>query len=105
MKKVLAVLVMVLMFCGSALADPWLVSDPNDGATVFILEMDGVELQQEACESDGSIRFDMASYAGTGDHVLRAKAGNIWGWSAYSDPFNFNADIPGVPSGFGFSAE
>lgn len=105
MKKLLMILAFVLMFAGTVWADPWLVSNPNDGATVFILEMDGVELPQEACESDGSIRFDMASYAGTGDHTVRAKAGNIWGWSVYSDPFNFNADIPGAPSGFGFSAE
>ena len=92
------------MFVGMAYADPWLISDPNPGATVYILEMDGVELPQEACESDGSIRVDMAPYVG-GDHTLRAKAGNIWGYSAYSDPFDFNADIPGVPSGFGFLAE
>jgi len=105
MKKILAILAMVLMFAGTAYADPWLVSDPNSGAEKYILEMDGGELPEAVCELDGSIRHDMASYAGTGNHVVRAKAGNIWGWSAYSDPFNFNADIPGAPSGFGFSVE
>ncbi len=105
MKKRLALIAGILFLTvGVAYADPWLVSDPNSGADKYILEVDGTEIAEAICESDGSLRHDMAAYAG-GDHTVRAKAGNIWGWSIYSDPFNFNADSPGVPFGFGFSAE
>lgn len=104
MKRVLAILAMVLMFASVCQADPFLVCAPNPGALWYVLEVDGIELPESTCEADGSLRYDMAPYAG-GDHFVRAKAGNIWGWSVYSDPFNFNADLPGAPSGFGFSAE
>jgi len=104
MKKGLAILAMVLMFCGNAFAAPFLVCDPNPRATVYVLEVDGVEQAEAACLADGSFKHDMAAWTG-GNHTVKAKVGNVWGWSVYSDPFNFNADVPGVPSGFGFSAD
>ena len=105
MKKLLLAVVAFFFMCGMAWSAPSLVCDPNTGATKYILEMDGVELPEGVCEADGSLRHDMVSYANTGDHTVRAKAGNVWGWSDYSDPFPFNADVPGAPSGFGFSAD
>ena len=104
MKKLLLALVAFFFMCGMAWSAPFLVCDPNPGATKYILEMDGVELPEGVCEVDGSFKHDMAAWVG-GDHTVKAKAGNVWGWSIYSDPFDFNADVPGVPSGFGFSAE
>lgn len=106
MKKTLALIAGILfLMVGVCQAQPFLVCDPNPGATKYMLEMDGVELPEGVCEADGSLRYDMVSYVNTGNHMVRAKAGNIWGWSTYSDPFNFDANAPGVPSGFGFSAE
>ena len=103
MKKILALIAGILLLAGTVYAQPFLVCDPNTGATKYMLEMDGTELPEGVCEADGSLRYDMAAYANTGTHTVRAKAGNVWGWSIYSDPFNFNANAPGAPSGFGFS--
>ena len=107
MKRTLILLTVVAFFfmCGMAWSAPFLVCDPNPGATKYVLEMDGVELPEGVCEADGSIKYDMVAYVNTGNHNVRVKAGNLWGWTVYSDPFNFNADSPGVPSGFGFSTE
>lgn len=104
MKKLLLAVVAFFLMVGMAWSAPFLVCDPNPGAEKYVLEVDGVEQAEAACLADGSFKHDMSFWAG-GNHTLRAKAGNVWGWSIYSDPFNFNADAPGVPSGFGFSAE
>ena len=104
MKKLLMLGIIVFFFmCGMAQAAPFLVCDPNPGAIKYILEMDGVELPEGVCEADGSIRYDMAAYINTGNHTVRAKAGNLWGWSIYSDPFVFDADTPSAASGVGLS--
>jgi hypothetical protein len=73
-----------------AFSSPYLVCDPNPGATKYILEMDGVELPEGVCLEDGSFKVDMADYANTGEHTVRAKAGNLWGWSDWSVPFDFS---------------
>lgn len=106
MKKVLFGLIalFLILMCGMVQAAPFLVCDPNPGADFYVLEVDGVEQAEADCLADGSFKHDMAAWAG-GNHTVRAKAGNVWGWSAYSDPFDFNADAPGSPSGFGFSAD
>ena len=105
MKKILALIAGILLIAGIAQAAPFLVCDSNPDATKYILEMDGTELPEGVCEIDGSIKHDLASYLNTGSHTVRAKAGNIWGWSTYSDPFNFNANAPGAPTGVGLSAD
>jgi len=104
MKKLIAILAMVL-FAGTAYAAPFLVCDPVDSAEYFIVEVDGVVVaDNQPAETDRTIHYDMAPFTG-GDHTVRAKAGNMWGVSDWSLPFDFNADLPGSPSGFGFSAE
>jgi hypothetical protein len=105
MKKVLLFVFFVFFLLLPALAwcSPFLVCDPNPGATKYILEMDGVELPEGVCLEDGSFLHDMAIYANTGEHTVRAKAGNLWGWSDWSVPFDFNTEIPGIPSGIGLS--
>ena len=106
MKKILVFLIgFILLSVGPLYAAPFLVCDPNPDATKYVLEMDGVELSEGVCEADGSIRYDMASYLNTGNHTVRAKAGNLWGWATYSDPFNFNANAPGAHIGVGLSAD
>ena len=104
MKKLLFGVIAFFLMVSMAWSAPFLVCDPNHGATKYVLEVDGVEQAEAACLADGSFKHDMAPWTG-GDHTVKAKAGNVWGWTVYSDPFPFNADVPGVPSGLGFSAE
>ena len=102
--KILAIIAGILfLMVGVCQAAPFLVCDPNPGATKYMLEMDGVELPEGVCEADGSLRHDMTAYVNTGNHTVRAKAGNVWGWSTYSDPFDFDADVPNQASNVGLS--
>lgn len=105
MKKLWLIVGILFMVVGVCQAAPFLVCDAQDGVTKYVLDIDGVELPEGIAEADGSIHYDMASYVNTGNHTVRAKAGNVWGWSTYSDPFDFDANVPGVYTGFGFSAE
>lgn len=51
------------------------------------------------------IALDKASNVKQGYIQQVRPAGFKWGVSDWSLPFDFNADTPGSPSGFGFSAE
>ena len=79
------------------LLTPFLVCDPNPGADKVILEINGVETLEFAAEVDGSLRYDLVGLA-DGDFVIRAKAGNIWGWSEWSVPLS---DTKAAPNAFG----
>jgi len=104
MKTLIGVIAFFLM-CGVAWSAPFLVCDPITDAIMFQIEVDGVEVVIDyPAEPDGSLHYDMAAHAG-GDHTVRARASNMWQYGDWSDPFPFNADGPGVPSGLGFSAE
>ena len=104
MKKILGLIAGILFLTvGVCQAAPFLVCDPQEGVTKYVLDIDGVETTILTAQADGSLRYDMAAYINTGNHAVRAKAGNIWGWSTYSDPFNFDADTPNAVSGVGLS--
>ena len=108
MKKVFLFIIGFIMFFSMGFmvnAAPYLVCGPQTGVEVYILDIDGTETGEIAAEVDGSIHYDVGALANMGNHVIKAKVGNIWGWSDYSIPFSFDANAPGVPSGFGFSAE
>ncbi|MCK5607972.1 hypothetical protein KAR91_39190 [Candidatus Pacearchaeota archaeon] len=79
------------------LLTPFLVCDPNPGAEKVILEINGTEIPEFATEADGSFRYDLAGMP-DGDMVIRAKAGNVWGWSGWSVPFQ---DTKAAPGAFG----
>jgi len=34
-----------------------------------------------------------------GPHIARVRAHNVWGWSPFSDPFDFTKGVPGKPVG------
>lgn len=85
-------------------AAPFLVCDPQTGVDKYILEINTVEMPELAAEPDGSIRYDLAGIA-EGDFIIRAKAGNIWGWSTYSDPLSFTKTLPQTPMGLRVSSE
>ena len=86
------------------LLTPFLICDPNPGAEKIILEINGVEVPEFAAETDGSIRYDLVGLV-EGDFVIRAKAGNLWGWSAWSDPLSDTKVVPNASSGLRVSSE
>jgi len=106
MKKVLIGVMAFFLMCGVVQAAPFLVCGPQQGVLLYEVELDGIVISSDiAAESDGSIHYDVEGFVSPGNHTFKARCKNIWRWSDYSDPFDFNADAPGAPSGFGFSAE
>jgi hypothetical protein len=70
------------MWSGAALADPWLVSDPNPGATVYrITGLPWVTDPVDA-RSDGSLAIDLASAQMDVAYSIQVEAGNVWGYAA-----------------------
>lgn len=108
MKTILAAICIILMTASVALAQPYLVSDPNPSVTsgaVFQIEINDV-LQPELypCESDGSIKLNVGDFHG--DITIRARVGNKWpdldgvfNWSDFSVPFSYG--FPAEPASVG----
>jgi len=89
MKKILAVLAMVLMFAGTAFAAPFLVCDvpdPAEQVVSYIVYQDGVEMGIYQAESDGSLLVDLQAVT-PGVYEWTARAVNAWGQSEVSDPY------------------
>ena len=103
MKKLLLIAA-ICLFASTAWAAPFLVCDPNPGAEMIILEINGVEMPEFAAEPDGSLRYDLAGLV-AGDFTVRAKAGNMWGWSIYSLPLDFTKPSLQAPMGLRVSSE
>ena len=101
---IISICLMALLLPVLAFGAPFLICDPNPGAEKIILEINSVEMPEFAAETDGSLRYDLAGIA-EGDFTIRAKAGNIWGWSEYSVPFNFTKSLPQAPMGLRVSGQ
>ncbi len=101
MKRLGLVLAMVLVLVASqVMAGPYLVCDPADNVTYYILDIDGVEYTVSY-----PMHFDLA-FLDIGSHTAIATAGNPWGESNWSTPpFQFSAGPPSPPSGMGLSAQ
>ena len=99
-KSVLLAMAMVLVV-SSAWAAPFLACDDADIANVdsYIIEVDGVEY-----EAAFPMKYDLAGIV-DGDHIIRAKAVNLWGQSDWSDPFEFSSGAAATPVGFGLTAD
>ena len=97
--KLLIFLVLVITFLlpATSRAAPFLICDPQTEVTEYIIDINGTELSAFSAEADGSMRYDLQGLA-EGSYTVKAKAGNLWGWSAFSDPFVFNVTIPLQPS-------
>ena len=102
--KTLILILMLVLFPVFCFAAPFLVCDPQAGVNKYILEINTVEMPELAAEPDGSIRYDLAGIA-EGDFIVRLKAGNIWGWSQYSDPLDFTKTLPQTPLNLRVSSE
>jgi len=101
--SVLGLLALALLFPALAFGNPFLVCDPQAGAEQYVLEINGTDGAIFTAQPDGSMKYDLAGLA-DGTYTVRAKAGNIWGWSEYSLPFEFTKAVPGAPSGLRVSS-
>jgi len=88
---------LLLLLPSLVFASPFLICDPNPGAEKVILEINGVEIPEFPAEVDGSLRYDLVGLA-EGAFTIRAKAGNVWGWTEWSDPLS---DTKATPNAFG----
>lgn len=105
MKKLLFGLVFVLAFSVSAVfAAPFLVCDPQPSAEKYILEINGVQTAEFSAQMDGSVRYDLVGLV-EGDFTIKAKVGNIWGWSDWSLPLVDTKALPQGPTGLRVSSE
>ena len=102
--KTLILAIMLLMFPVFCFAAPFLVCDPQAKVEKYILEINGVETPEFNARPDGSVRYDLVGLA-EGPFMIRAKAGNVWGWSDWSAPFSDAKAVPGGPSGLRVSSE
>ena len=107
MKKLLAVLIMLLLWAGVVSATPFIVCDPevvNVGASFQIVENESV-IYDAPMEADGSIRYDIAGVA-TGDHHYEVRAykdNGVWGveYSTYV-PFDYSRPVIAIGNIGGF---
>ena len=109
MKKSLLAILVVLLFAGPALADPWLVCDTyaaGEKPDGFKYTLDsGTEVSVAYSErvfgtENTAVICDLAGVT-TGNHNISVKAWNIWGDSA-SVPFALSKSLPGGPSHYRF---
>jgi len=105
MKKILFTTFFVLVLTlSTAFAAPFVVSDPQPGATKIILLINGLETPQFPAQPDGSILYDLVDLA-EGDFIIKAMAGNLWGWSGWSLPLEDTKVLPNPPKNLRVSGE
>ncbi|KKL80640.1 hypothetical protein LCGC14_2002770 [marine sediment metagenome] len=93
---------MLLFLVSIALAQPFLVSDPQTGAEEYVVTIDGVEDISPAQDlGNGTVRLyhDMAGVS-DGLHNVEVKARNMWE-DSLPTPFAFTRTPPGAPAGIG----
>lgn len=82
-------------------SDPVANCDPAEGCRFEVFE-NGVKFAEAPAQANGSMRIDLQGIA-PGAHTVTARAVNMWGASAMSDPFGFSASVPGKISDIGLS--
>jgi hypothetical protein len=125
MKRLILILVLILILAiillpAIAFADPFLVSDPNEGVgwiTLECLVQPGIDADWSvvfAAEADGSVRwnfadwphgrgwFDCGVYAGGDYVVIDGVTGEQTNVTAWSDPAPIRIKIPGFKVHDGF---
>ena len=102
-KKILGILAGLLLIPVVCLAEPFAICDPQAGVTAYDLEVDGiVEVIDIPAQPDGSLLYDVAAYAGTGERSFKIRAKNLWGVSEWTDPLSEDTSGAVIPAGFGF---
>lgn len=86
----------------------FLITDPQPKEKIdyFEVEMDGNIVRSDAQVDDDQVRLhhDLTGIS-MGTHTVRIQSANGWGESGWTDPFEFVAELPSVPSGIGLSAD
>ena len=100
------IILIILLFAGLAYADPFLASDPVDGATEYLIECGGVIVFTTPAAPDGSLNYDLATWVdGGGWFDCTAKASDTYEVvdevtsavtteTVYSDPAPFRLKVP-----------
>ena len=96
-KLILALFLVLISFPCLAIANPFLVCDPQTNVTHYVITGD-INVTVPATDlGDGTFRLklDLAGISG-GTYDLEVKAKNIWGESVAA-PFVFTKALPDVP--------
>jgi len=102
-KKLMLGVLVLMMFTGTVLADPFLVCDPQVNVTHYVITLDGITTTVPAVDLGDdtfNLSFDLGGID-VGNHNVELKAKNIWGESI-AVPFGFVKSLPEVPTGIGF---
>jgi hypothetical protein len=92
----------LIALASPTVASPFLVCDPYDasvGVDLFQLELNGQVIADVQVDASGQygFKFDLSGLA-DGSYTARARARNLWGWSNFSDPFDFVKSVPPAPA-------
>ena len=101
-KKLMLGVLVLMMFTGTVLADPFLVCDPQTNVTHYVITLDGISTTVPAVDLGDdtfNLSFDLGGID-VGNHNVELKAKNIWGESI-AVPFVFVKSLPEVPTGIG----
>jgi hypothetical protein len=101
------VLIIFLLMTGLAFADPFLASDPVDGASEYLIECDGGILPiTSPAAADGSVYYDLSLWIGGGGwfnctakasdtyEVVDETTGAVSNATVFSSPAPFRLKIP-----------
>ncbi len=76
--------------------------DVGENITKYMVDIDGAETETPAVNGaepgTKHLWFDLTPVA-EGSHIVKAKAGNDWGWSDWTPNLPFTKTLPGIPSG------
>ena len=89
MKTLLSII--FILFAVTAFASPFLISDPNPGATSY--QLTGWSETTVTAQADGSLRMDVGSAVQGTTYNLTIAACNVWGCSV-TVPFAFGKQLP-----------
>jgi len=93
MKTLLSII--FILFAVTAFASPFLISDPNPGATSY--QLTGWSETNVTAQADGSLRMDVADAVQGTTYNLTIAACNVWGCST-TVPFVLQKQLPSAPS-------
>jgi len=104
-KMMLAMILFCFLLIGLASvvsANPFLVCDPppaSEEVDNYQVELNGTVVADVPPDASGQygFKFDLSGLA-DGSFTAKARAHNVWGWSNFSDPFDFTKSVPGAPA-------
>lgn len=86
--KTLTLLAIIILTPIYALANTYLVCDPQEDVAKYEIEINGSVSGQFTPEPDGSARYDITNFS-NGHYVFRLRCSDSKGWwTEWSDPFD-----------------